>query len=127
MKGLDHPRVLLVFGLEPIVAAGPKGFADEMLRRAGGANVVTKGGGYPTLGVEAVDALDPDVVVNAAIAEAHGAQRISKDRRGWSSVRAVREDDVISLTDESVFRPGPRVGDGLATLARALHPQATIP
>jgi iron complex transport system substrate-binding protein len=120
-------RVLLVFGLEPISVAGPSSFADEMIRRAGGTNVVTEGGGYPTIGVERVMTLDPDVVVNAAIAEAHGKERIGKDTPGWARVRAVQESRVAPVTDESVLRPGPRVADGLATLARALHPDIAIP
>lgn len=120
-------RVLLVFGLQPISVAGPSSFAEEMIRRAGGTNVVTDGGGYPTMGVERVITLDPDVVVNAAIAEAHGHERIAKDTPGWAKVRAVAEGRVVSLTDESVLRPGPRVADGLATLARAIHPDVVVP
>lgn len=122
-----RPRVLLVFGLEPVSVAGPASFADEMIRRAGGTNVVTEGGGYPTLGMERVISLDPDVVVNAAIAEAHGNERIRKDAPGWSKVRAVVAGRVAPLTDESVLRPGPRIGDGLSTLARAIHPELAIP
>ena len=122
-----RPRVLLVFGLAPIVAAGPKSFADEMLARAGGDNVVRAGGAYPTLEMERVLALDPDVILNAAIAEAHGAEAIARDAPGWSSVRAVKEGRVIALTDESVLRPGPRVADGLAVVAKALHPDAALP
>jgi iron complex transport system substrate-binding protein len=120
-------RVLLVFGLAPLVVAGQSSFADEMIRKAGGTNAVTEGGGYPTLGVERVHTLDPDVVVNAAIAEAHGQERISKDTPGWGRVRAVMEGRVVGVTDESVLRPGPRIADGLATLARALHPEVTLP
>ncbi len=120
-------RVLLVFGLEPLSVAGPQSFADEMIRRAGGENAVTEGGGYPTIGVERVMTLDPDVVVNAAIAEAHGKERISSDTPGWGKVRAVVTGRVAPVTDESVLRPGPRVGDGLATLARAIHPDVVIP
>jgi len=120
-------RVLLVFGLQPISVAGPSSFAEEMIRRAGGTNVVTEGGGYPTMGVERVITLDPDVIVNAAIAEAHGHERISRDTPGWGHVRAVEQGHVVPVTDESVLRPGPRIGDGLATLARAIHPDVTIP
>lgn len=120
-------RVLLVFGLSPLSVAGPSSFADEMIRRAGGTNAVTEGGGYPTLGIERVLTLDPDVVVNAAIAEAHGHERIAKDTPGWAKVRAVTENRVVAITDESVLRPGPRIGDGLATLARAIHPDVQVP
>jgi iron complex transport system substrate-binding protein len=119
--------VLLVFGLEPLSVAGPSTFADEMIRRAGGANVVTDGGGYPTINVERVLTLDPDVIVNAAIAEAHGHERIGKDTPGWTRVRAVVTGRVAPIADESVLRPGPRIGDGLASLARALHPDVVVP
>jgi iron complex transport system substrate-binding protein len=127
LVGRPRVRVLLVFGLAPLSVAGPASFADEMIRRAGGTNVVTEGGGYPTLGVEHVHTLDPDVVVNAAIAEAHGQERISKDTPGWARIRAVTEGHVVGVTDESVLRPGPRVADGLTTLARALHPNVALP
>ncbi len=127
VSSVPHPRVLLVFGLEPVSVAGPASFADEMIRRAGGTNVVTEGSGYPTLGIERVITLDPDIVVNAAMAEAHGQERIAKDTPGWSKVRAVTTGHVVAITDESVLRPGPRVGDGLTTLARAIHPELTLP
>jgi len=125
----DRPRrrVLLVFGLEPLSVAGPSSFADEMIRRAGGANVVTEGGGYPNLGIERVITLDPDVIINAAIAEAHGHERIGKDTPGWAKVRAVAEGRVAPIADEAALRPGPRIGEGLAALARAIHPEVTVP
>ena len=122
-----RPRVLLVFGLEPIVAAGPGGFPDEMIRRAGGVNVVTSGGAYPTLGMEHIFGLDPDVILDASVAEAHGVERIRSDSPGWSSVRAVKGGHVVALGDEVVLRPGPRVVEGLAIVARALHPGAALP
>ncbi len=125
-KRVASPRVLLLFGVQPIVAAGPKSFGDEILSRAGARNVVTQGGSYPSLDLEAVVALDPDAIVDAAVAEEHGGQRITKASGGWSRVRAVQNDRVISLADESVLRPGPRVGEGVAILARALHPGVAI-
>jgi iron complex transport system substrate-binding protein len=127
VAGEPKPRVLLVFGLAPVVVAGQWTFADEMLRRAGGVNVVTEGDGYPTLGMERVISLDPDVVLNAAMAEAHGGERITVDSPGWSSVRAVKAGHVVGLDDEAVLRPGPRVADGLRTVAHALHPGAALP
>ena len=120
---VDQPvvRALLVFGLEPIVVAGPGSFPDEMLRHARATNAVTQGGRYPTLGIERVLALDPDVVLNATMAEQHSADRIGPNVPGWSKVGAVRRGRVVAIADETVLRPGPRVVEGLEVLARVLH------
>lgn len=120
-------RVLLVFGLEPVSVAGPGSFADEVLRRAGGDNVVTGGGAYPTLGVERVHALDPDVIVNARMTGAEGGRTIGAGTPGWAKLRAVRDGRVVPLADETVLRPGPRIAEGLAAMARAIHPEVTLP
>lgn len=127
VKDLPKPRVLLVYGLTPTVVAGPGSFADVVITRAGGTNVMTAGGPYPTIGMEQVLALDPDIVLDAAMQEAHSVERISKDAAGWKSTRAVTTGKVIALDDETVLRPGPRVGDAIATIARAIHPDAKIP
>jgi iron complex transport system substrate-binding protein len=121
---LPKTRALLVFGLSPLSVAGPSSFADEMIRRAGGKNVITEGGAYPTIGAEHVLALDPDVVINAAMMEERATERLQKDAPGWRGVRAVERGNVTSITDEAVLRPGPRIAEGLALLARALHPEA---
>ena len=127
VKDLPRPRVLLVFGLTPTVSAGPGSYADVMITKAGGTNVVTSGGPYPVLGLEQVLALDPDVILNAAMQEARSVETIAKDAPGWRSARAVKTGRVVALSDESVLRPGPRVGDAIAIVARAIHPEAKIP
>jgi iron complex transport system substrate-binding protein len=121
LEGKPKPRVLFVFGVTPIVVAGPGSFADEMVSRAHATNAVTEGSGYPTLGIERVLAIDPDVIVEAAWGES-GSQAIAKDAAGWGRLRAVREGRVDHIADESILRPGPRVVRGVEKLARAIHP-----
>lgn len=125
--GRPRVRVLLVFGLDPLVVAGPASFASEMLARAGASNVIEEGGAYPTLGVERVLALDPDVIVNASMGEGASDVRLGPDTPGWGKVRAVATGKVIPMHDDGLFRPGPRVAEGIAALARALHPDAPVP
>jgi len=122
-------RVLLVFGIMPIVVAGPESFPNEMVELANAENVVATGGAYPSLNIERLITLKPDVIVNAAMAGTPGAQGdgIGRDAPGWREMAAVREGRVVALRDEAVLRPGPRIGDGLAALARALHPTASVP
>jgi iron complex transport system substrate-binding protein len=121
------PRVLMVFGLRPIVAAGPGGFPDEMLRLAGAENVVkSERTRFPALGIERVIALAPDVVIDATGGAMREGLSVSADLPGWNEVRAVKEGHIVKLDDDRILRPGPRVGEGLALLAKALHPEAGL-
>jgi iron complex transport system substrate-binding protein len=121
------PRVLLVVDLGPVVATGPKTFLDEVLRTAGGVNVLSAGVAWQTIDFEQIAELDPDVVVDASSVNVGGPSRITADLRGWGDVRAVREGRVVAVTDPRVLRPGPRVSEGIAALARGLHPRAAVP
>ncbi len=49
------------------------------------------------------------------------------DRPGWNGVRAVREGHVKRVDDDRVLRPGPRVAEGVAVLARLAHEGIQIP
>lgn len=128
VEGAPRVRVALVFDTSPIFVAGPGSFADELIRLAGGENVIARGGAYPTIGVEHLLALDPDVLLDGATDEVgeRGPSRLSllKDAPGWRSMRAVRKGRVRSLRIDAALRPGPRIGEGLAAVARALHGDA---
>jgi iron complex transport system substrate-binding protein len=128
VAGEPRPRVILVVSLAPVVAAGPKSFADELIAAAGARNVVSEGTAWPILGFERLIDLDPDIVLDAAETDADFAgTRIDADAPGWRGLRAVRGGRVVPVRDERVLRAGPRIAEGLAVLARALHPRAVIP
>lgn len=113
-------RALLLFGTTPIVAAGPGSFTDEMLRLAGGENVLAGNGvvaAYPTLSLEQVLAARPEVILDAAVMEHHGREGLGPT---WQAVEAVQKKHVVALADEAILRPGPRVLDGVEALRRAL-------
>lgn len=121
-------RVLLVFGLEPIVVAGKGSFGDELLSRAHAKNVIEEGGAYPTLDAERLLVLDPDVIVNATFGEAAGRAVFDPKSAVGSRLTAVKKKRVVTVTDERVLRPGPRLAEGLRLLAEAIHRvQANVP
>jgi iron complex transport system substrate-binding protein len=126
VAGRPKPKVLLVFGFGPVVVAGPDGFPNEMLSLSGGRNVVERGGAYPTVNLERLLALDPDVIIDATYPESDAAG-MDKDDPTWRELSAVKKGKVVVLRDEALLRPGPRVVEGLAVLARALHPEANVP
>jgi iron complex transport system substrate-binding protein len=126
----QRPRVraLLVFGLSPIVVAGPASFPNEMLELANGENVVRSGGAYPAINAETLVTLSPDVVIDAAATgTGRDAGAIDRDAPGWRELAAIKEGRVLLLSDEAAIRPGPRFADGVATIARMLHPNVSIP
>ena len=128
VAGEPPVRALLVFGLSPIVVAGPESFPSEMLTVANGENVVKGGGAYPVINAETLVTLDPEIVINGAAAGRDGEHRtIDRDAPGWRELPAIRDGRVVPLTDEAALRPGPRTAEGIATLARILHPRANIP
>ena len=44
-------------------------------------------------------------------------------RQGWDGITAVAEGNIIVVEDDIVItRPGPRIVDGLESLARLIHP-----
>jgi iron complex transport system substrate-binding protein len=116
-KSAKRPRVLVLFGLDPIVAAGPLGFPNELLRLSGADNAIATGPAYPALSMEEVAHLDADIILDTVM----GGASLQANTPGWKLVRAVREHKVVPLKDETLLRPGPRVAEGLRALARTLR------
>jgi iron complex transport system substrate-binding protein len=125
VAGRPRVRAVFVFDTAPIVAAGPGSFPDELIREAFGENLVREGGAYPTLSIERLLALDPEVILDGASTghEGEEAARAAALRTapGFRDLRAVREGRVRPLTSSVVLRPGPRIGEGLIALCTALH------
>ncbi len=117
-KKLPAPRVLFVYGFEPLVVAGPGSFADELLRDAGGINVAADASSaYPVYSVERVVRARATVVVDAADVD------VGKDKlRALPGLSSARWVDLPSM---SLLQPGPSLGRGLEELFRLLHPKGT--
>jgi iron complex transport system substrate-binding protein len=111
-------RVLLVYGFEPLVVAGPGGFADELLADAGGVNVAADAASaYPVYSVERALQGRPELVLDAANTPA------GKDR--LRALPGLREARWAQVQDQSLLHPGPALGRGLEELFRLVHPEAT--
>ncbi|WP_224244612.1 ABC transporter substrate-binding protein [Hyalangium gracile] len=118
-KKLPTRRVLLAYGFEPLVVAGPGSFADELLRDAGAINVAGDGGSaYPVYSVERAVRIRPDVVVDAADVDV-GKEKI-QSLPGLSDARWV---EVPSF---ALLQPGPSLARGLEELFGLLHPGVQV-
>jgi len=112
--------------------AGPGSYIDELLDFIGAENAVrgTKIK-YPHIGLEELIAMDPDAIVDLSMGSEASTvfsevEKPSGKKSGggpWedvNSIGAVSDGRVISL-DASMFRAGPGLPGGLATLGEMLH------
>lgn len=116
---LPPVRVLFVVGHDPLVVAGPGSYPDELLRLAGGENVVKEARPWPVYPLERAVADDPALVIDGAVLES--PESLMRLR----AIGAVRRGAVRRLADDAALRPGPRLTRALAELSAFLHPRSS--
>jgi iron complex transport system substrate-binding protein len=126
VEDLDRPRVFYQLGSEPeIYGPAPDSFIAHMIELAGGEPITTTDPAVFSISVERLVDLDPQVIlVGDALFGVCPAQVIS--RPAWARMSAVTEGAVREVDDTIITRPGPRLAEGLAALALAIHPTADI-
>lgn len=100
---------------EPVLAAGGSTLVDDLVTRAGAANIFGNRRGYVPVPIEDVLSRNPQVILLLY----PGGDRL-RGRPGWAVLDAVRAGRVYDLPTSLVARPGPRVVEGLELIARLL-------
>jgi len=121
------PRTFYQIGSEPeIYGPAPESFVADMVALAGGDPITTSDPVVFSIPLEELVVADPEVIVvgdaNLGVCPADVAAR-----PGWSDITAVLNGDIRPVDDVPVTRPGPRLAQGLAWLARAIHPDLELP
>lgn len=121
--GAPRPRVLVVEWTDPIYVAGH--WAPEQVRKAGGNDVLGVAGQHSTVATaEDCQAAEPEIVIVAPCGYGLHAARDEAMRLlahkdwAWLAGRQVWAMDANAM----VSRPGPRVVDGVETMARIFNP-----
>ena len=123
-----RPRVASIEWIEPVMIGGM--WMPELIEMAGGTPLVTRPGDHaPTLTMDALRELSPDVVMvspcgfplDRTLEELH-ALRAALPWDSWPAVGAGR----VYVADGNAYfnRPGPRIVESLEILAACLHPDA---
>jgi iron complex transport system substrate-binding protein len=120
----DTPAVFVEISSTPLMTAGSRTFINELIVRAGARNVFADALlEYPVIDAEAVAARNPDAIL--VLHPDAGAASV-KERVGWQQIAAVRSGRVFDQLDQDLlFRPGPRVVEGVELLYRVLHERRT--
>jgi iron complex transport system substrate-binding protein len=122
-----RPRVLYVLWPDPLIVPGRGSILTELIEIAGGVSITAgDGDAYPRFSLEAAVARAPEVIILADHSTgASTAGRASPEK--WQrlvSVPAIRAGRLHSADLSVLHRYGPRVPEGLETLARMIHPEA---
>jgi len=122
----ERPSVITIEWIDPVMVGGT--WMPELVELAGGRPLVTEPGQHaPTLTLDELSALDPDVVLikpcgfdlARTSAELETLMRCLPRER-WQAVRAGR----VFVADGNAYfnRPGPRLVESLEILAACTHP-----
>lgn len=120
-KAPNRPLVFYEVWPDPLFTAGPGSFIDELINLAGGSNIAADAKtAWPVLSMETVIVRNPDVILTPF---ARAESVISgKNKASWANIKAVRQNRVYQVDQDIISRPGPRLADGLMTIAKLLHP-----
>jgi len=121
VAGEDKVTTFVEIGQNPLYTVGTGTLIDEMVVAAGGVNAVEEPGFVPYSTEQLVKA-DPEVYM--ATRGSMSDPSALKERAGFESLTAVKNERVYVLEDNLVSRPGPRAVLGLEQIAKALHPDA---
>jgi len=112
-----RPGVLFMTGIEPAWAAGKGTFPDDLIRQAGGRNVITtKTNGFQAISMEALLASNPEVIILTG-----GNRETLLGHPLWKKTRAVQRKQVYSVDPDIFLRTGPRLTKAVEELFRLLH------
>jgi len=112
-------RTLFAIWPDPLVAAGPSSMLDDAMKLSGMTNIAGDArSGYPRLSLEAVIRRNPQLVIVGQGEKL--AVPMGRMLKHLSSLDAVTQSRICMVSD-ALYRPGPRIPEGIAELRRCLE------
>ncbi len=125
VQGLPKPRVFLQIDQEPLITVGRLSIQNDLIERAGGINIAGHiHQRYPVFSLEEVLRARPEVILFTGMVGAKMLPERINFWRPWTMLPAVQSKRLSWVDPDPIDRPGPRMVDGLAILARVFHPES---
>lgn len=126
--GRPPVKVLWVVQREPLRVAGRNTFINEIIEMAGGENAIGPTlHKYPPLGGEQVIACGAEVIIEPDMLGGDLDRQLAQARSYWTrfdNVPAVANDRIYVINGDAVSRLGPRLVQGIETVARCVRPES---
>ncbi len=112
-----------------LMGAGSTSWINDVIARAGGINIFeNETQQYPVISSETVVQMNPDVILlptgmGTGQAPFYGSVDQVKARPGWDSISAVKNNRIVVIDEDLFAEAGPRVGDNIMEVAKALYPE----
>lgn len=129
-RATTRPRVLCLEWLDPFYVGGH--WVPEMVAKAGGEDVLGIAGkpSYKVTAEQIADSRAEIIVVmpcGYTAAKAAAEWRSFEPPESWRDLPAMRAKRIFAVDANAYFsRPGPRLAEGIAILARAFHPDIFV-
>ena len=114
-KGKKKVKVLLIIGRNPdkltnMYIIGAKDFLNQLMDAAGGVNAYTGSIRYPSISIESVVAMNPDVIIElSSFNEGIDEKKVLELWKKFSFISAVKRGKIKIIKDSVWLIPGPRV------------------
>ena len=101
--------------------AGEDTFQQEVLTAANVKNIFSNISGWAEISEEQVITANPELILTTVnylddpISELLG-------RTGWETVEAIQSKNIVVIDGEVITRPGPRIGEAVELVAKAVYP-----
>jgi iron complex transport system substrate-binding protein len=113
-KLTSKPAVYVEIWNSPLMSAGKGTFVSDLISVAGGFNIADETNtAWPVLSEEYVISHNPDIIV---VASGMGSGDVA-GRTAFSTVNAVKQGHVYDMVGDYIFRPSPRIIEGLEMIA----------
>jgi iron complex transport system substrate-binding protein len=124
LKDAPLKPTLLIIGSRPLISVAKGTLNHELLVMAHAKNISgDTPGPWPRLSLEFVVQARPQVVILSTMER---GQQLERELAFWRTMPGVGDRPgvrVVSINSDLTDRPGPRLGQGLEALARAVHPE----
>jgi len=119
---LSKPRTFYeIDATKEIYGPQKDSFIEAMVALAGG-TAITAAAGAPDIPLEKLVAADPEIIILGDAAYGTTPDIVAK-RPGWGTMTAVKDGAIRPADDVVITRPGPRLVEGLISLAIGIHPE----
>ena len=119
VKRFEKKKVYLEIWNNPYMSVGKNTFVGKLIEEAGGINIAEDAkGDWPILSQEYIIKENPQIIILGYMGADPGDV---KKRPGWKNIDAVKNGRIYTIDPDLIFRPGPRIIDGLYELFRFIH------